>query len=636
MTMAHPHVNRIVTFFLLLTVCRAQSTTGSVGGRLLDSSGAAMSKITVKLRNIATGEVRSAQSEESGNYLFPATQTGRYEITAEATGFKRIVRGPITLDVNQNARVDLILELGSVNETVEVTGDAPLVDTRDVQLGATVDARRVQELPLNGRNVYDLMQLTPGTVNVNTSLTGSNDANYLNVNGNRIRDNNFFLDGAFNNSLFRNGGNMAPNPDAVEEFHLITSNFDAEYGRLPGSVMNVVTKSGTNGFHGTLFDFLRNDSLNARNFFLGVATPLKRNQFGGTLGGPVIKNRTFFFVSYQGLRLRTSTSENGIIVPTSDMRQGNFSALAPAKWPIDPRIGKAFPNGMIPSSRLDPVATQILSKLVPLPNNSAGTYTDLESAPTNDDQGIARIDHQITNSNKISGTLFIDRTNGTMPFGGISTIANYGVLNSIYKQENVVVNDTLSITPALLNEARFSYTRNYYATTTPNRTSWADLGSQATLGATPPRPPQITVTGYWQGGTYGDDIQPQRTFGASDMATWIRGAHTIKAGASFFWNHFQETGNWLGAGQMTFTGTYSKNGEADFELGQAAMFRQNSGLNRDFTGTNTGLFVQDGVAAASVKKFTLAYCTQFHPLSSALRFRHPAVSRLMSFWVGRR
>jgi hypothetical protein len=477
-------VNKIVTFLVFLAVCHAQSTTGSISGRLLDSSGAAMSKITLTLRNMATGEVRSTQSEDSGDYLSPAAPTGRYVIAAEATGFKRVVRGLITLDVNQNARVDLTLQLGSVNEVVQVTGDAPRSIHATFSLGL-LWMRRVQELPLNGRNVYDLMQLTPGTVNVNTSLTGSNDANNLNVNGNRIRENNFFLDGAFNNSLFRNGGNMAPNPDAVEEFHLITSNFDAEYGRLPGSVMNVVTKSGTNGFHGTLFDFLRNDSLNARNFFLGAATPLKRNQFGGTLGGPVVKNRTFFFLSYQGLRLRTSSSENGIIVPTAAMRQGDFSALAPSKWPIDPRTGKAFANGMIPSSRLDPVATQILNKLVPLPNNAAGTYTDLESAPVNNDQGIARIDHQITNSNKISGTLFIDRTNGTLPFGGISNIANYGLTATNYKQENVVVNDTWSIAPTLLNEARFSYTRNLYATTTPIRTSWPDFGSQVTLGATP-------------------------------------------------------------------------------------------------------------------------------------------------------
>src|SRR6478609_7714481 len=189
MTMLQGRVNKIVTFLVFLAVCHAQSTTGSISGRLLDSSGAAMSKITVTLRNMATGEVRSTQSEDSGDYLFPAAPTGRYEIAAEATGFKRVVRGPVTLDVNQNARVDLTLQLGSVNEVVQVTGDAPLVDTRDVQLGATVDARRVQELPLNGRNVYDLMQLTPGTVNVNTSLTGSNDANYLNVSGNQIRDN---------------------------------------------------------------------------------------------------------------------------------------------------------------------------------------------------------------------------------------------------------------------------------------------------------------------------------------------------------------------------------------------------------------------------------------------------------------
>ena len=586
-------LKQISSLLLTLTAlsnCFGQTTTGSVSGKVGDSSGAAVPNVQVTLRNTQTGEARTAVSDASGDYVFPALSTGAYEAEAEAAGFKRVVRGPITLDVNQNARVDLTLQIGAVNEVVEVKSDAPLVDTRDVQLGATIDSKRIQELPLNGRNVYDLMVLTPGTVNVSTSLTGSNDSNYMNVNGQRVRANNFFLDGAFNNSLFRNGGNMAPNPDAVDEFHLITSNFDAEYGRLPGSVMNVVTKSGSNSFHGTLFDFLRNDSLNARNFFQSAVNPLKRNQFGGTLGGPIKRDRTFFFVSYQGLRLRTDSYENGVQVPTLAERRGDFSALPAAKRPTGPQ----WLNGKIISpTLLDPVATQILNKLVPLPNNSSGTYTDSEPAPVNDDQGMLRVDHQLTTANRLSGTLFIDRAIATMPFGGISNIANYGTTISDYRQDNVVLSDTWSLSPALVNEAHLSYTRNYYATTTPIHTSWPDFGSQIALGASPARPPQITVTGFWQGGTYGDDTQPQVTYGGSDIVSWIKGSHSIRAGGSFLFNHFSETGNWLGAAQTTFTGAYTKNAEADFELGEAATFRQNSGLNRNFKGTNTGLFVQD-------------------------------------------
>src|SRR5262249_49331064 len=186
------------------------------------------------------------------------------------------------------------------------------------------------------RNVYDLIALMPGAVNVSTSNTGNNATNQMNVNGNRNSDNNFFLDGGQNTSQFRNGGNMSPNPDAIAEFHLITSNFDAEYGRQPGSVLNVVTRSGSNAFHGTAFEFLRNDSLNARNFFHGTTNPLHWNQFGGTFGGPIRRDKTFFFGSYQGFRVATNTFVNGVLVPPVPQRTGDFSALAAAKRPIDP------------------------------------------------------------------------------------------------------------------------------------------------------------------------------------------------------------------------------------------------------------------------------------------------------------
>src|SRR5581483_8395186 len=240
---ARPKAFSLLFFFLLIGQLPGQTTTGSVSGSVSDSSGARIASATVRLINVATNEARTAVSSASGDYVFPSVPAGNYIVEAESSGFRTERRAGIRLDVNQNARVDFTLQIGQATQVVQVTSDAPLV----------------QDLPLNGRNVYDLTTLMPGVVNVNTSLTGNNDANNMNVNGNRVRANNFFLDGAANNALFRNGGNQAPNPDAVFEFHLITSNFDAEYGRLPGSVMNVVTRSGSNAFHGTLFDFLRND-----------------------------------------------------------------------------------------------------------------------------------------------------------------------------------------------------------------------------------------------------------------------------------------------------------------------------------------------------------------------------------------
>ncbi|MBV9085477.1 MAG: TonB-dependent receptor, partial [Acidobacteriaceae bacterium] len=526
--------------------------------------------------------------------LFPSVPPGNYVLTAEASGFTTERRSGVTLDVNQNARVDFSLQVGQANQVVQVTSDAPLVDTRDVQLGGTVDRQRVQDLPLNGRNVYDLTTLMPGVTNVTTNLTGTNDANNMNVNGNRVRDNNFFLDGAANNSLFRNGGNQAPNPDAVDEFHLITSNFDAEYGRLPGSVMNVVTRSGGNSFHGTVFDFLRNDSVNARNFFQSSVTPLHWNQFGGTLGGPIRHDKTFFFVSYQGFRERTSNYLNSIVLPSAAERGGDFSALPSSKWPVDPTNGnKAFSNGKIPSNRLDPVAQKLLSTFVPLPNNPDGTYSTSAPAPVNDDQGMLRIDHQLTPLNRLSGTLFIDRSDTLQPFASTTQVPNYAVTTTTYAQNNIVLSDQWSITPTLLNEIRAGYTLNRYANNSLIKTSWSDLGSQVVLGAEPPRPPQIFITGYFQAGTFGDDTMPQRTEMLADTFTWIRGSHSIKAGGLYQWNQFRETGNWLGAGQVRFTGSFTKDGFADFLLGDANSFRQNNGLNRDFKSINTGLFVQD-------------------------------------------
>ena len=586
----HPLLLSIISACSLL----AQTPTGSVSGSVSDGSGAQIANAAVRIVNTATNESRTANTSSTGSYVFPSVAAGEYTLDAQSTGFQSQRRTGITLNVNQNARVDFILQIGSVKDVVEVKGDAPLVDTMSVQVGETVDQDRIENLPLNGRNVYDLIGLMPGAVNVTTSVTGTNDSNNMNVNGNRVRDNNFYLDGGPNTSLFRNGGNMSPNPDAVAEFHLITSNFDAEYGRLPGSVLNVVTRSGTNSYHGTIFEFLRNDTVNARNFFQSTVTPLHWNQYGGTFGGPVRKDKTFFFASYQGFREATNSFLNGVLVPTAAQRLGDFSALAANRRPVDPLTNQVFPGGIIPASRLDPVAQNIIKTMIPLPNNAAGTnYSTSAPAPITDDQGMLRVDHQINSGNKLSGTLFLNRSNTVLPYQSNTQIPDWANTNATYKQTNIVISDDWIVTPGLLSQARFSYTLNNYSTAGTVHTSWSDWGSKLTLGAEPPRPPQIILTGAWRAGTFGDDLMPQSSYAASERISWIHGGHNIRAGASGQWNHFLETGNWLGAGQINFTGAFTTNAEADFQLGMAATFRQNNGLNRDFKAANWGAFFQD-------------------------------------------
>ena len=575
-----------------------QTPTGSVSGSVSDSSGAPIPSAAVRIINGATHETHATATSSNGAYIFPIVPVGDYVLEAEAAGFKLEKRTGITLDVNQNARADFVLQVGSVRDVVEVKADSPLVDTMDVQLGETVDQERIENLPLNGRNVYDLIGLMPGAVNVTTAVTGTNDSNQMSVNGNNIRSNNFYIDGGQNTSQWRNGGNMSPNPDAIAEFHLITSNFDAEYGRQPGSVLNVVTRSGSNAYHGTVFEFLRNDSVNARNFFQTATTPLHWNQFGGTFGGPIRRDKTFFFASYQGFREATSAFVNGIVVPTVPQRTGNFSALAAAKQPTDPTTGKTFPGGIIPASRLDPVAQNIIKDLVPLPTNAAGTnYSGSAAAPATEDQGTLRVDHQLTSNNRLSGTLFIDRAITSLPYGNnaSSQLPNWDFTNAVYHQNNVVINNDTVISTNLISQARFSYVENYYASTDQDTQSWADWGSKLVLGALPPRPPQFVLTSAFTAGPggAGNDIMPQTTWAGSERLTWVHGGHNIRMGVGYQWNHFLETGNWLGSAQAHFTGAYTGNSISDLELGMAATFRQNNGLNRNFQESNWSAFIQD-------------------------------------------
>ena len=306
----------------------AQSTGGRIRGTIMDPSGAAIAAAKVTIINEATRTTRETEAGAGGEYIFLEVPVGTYEVNSQSTGFKKYVRKGIVLNLNEVVNLDITLQVGAAVETIEVTGAPPLVDTTSTQLGAVVNERAVSQLPLAQRDAYQLLQLQPGVqsqLGVD-GVYGSDRAGVVSVNGGRGRDNNYTVNGGDGNDQFANLPAIQPSPDAIAEFRVLTNTFDAEYGRNSGAVVNVVTKSGTNDFHGNIYEFFRNKDLNARGFFDSQKLDYLQNQFGATLGGPIIKDKTFFFASFEGNRIRKGTSSDTVAVPTQAERNGDFSA----------------------------------------------------------------------------------------------------------------------------------------------------------------------------------------------------------------------------------------------------------------------------------------------------------------------
>ncbi|MEP7364032.1 MAG: carboxypeptidase regulatory-like domain-containing protein [Acidobacteriota bacterium] len=567
--------------------------SGTILGTVMDESSAAVPASSVTTTNTLTGEIRRATTDAAGNFIVTALPVGQYRVEVKHEGFKAFVATGITLEVNQNVRIDARLTIGAVVESVEVTTDSAKVDTYQTQLGTVVDTHRVNDLPLNGRNVYDLAITLPGVSNTNFNTVSNSGGAFLNVNGSRTRQSTFMLDGAFNNDLWRNSGNTSPNPDAVQEFRLITSNFNAEFGRSPGAVFNVVMKSGTNSLHGSVFEFLRNDKLNARPFFQPTVPQLRQNQYGFAIGGPVIRNKTFFFGSFQGLKVRSLAFVNSATTPTAAERAGDFSAAVANQRPNDPLTNAPFPGAMIPAGRLDPVAKTILDRYVPLPNTPDGRLQSTGSSKDDENQYLVKVDHMLTSNQKLYGSVFWINGGSYQPFPSSTQVPNYANNTTQYTQRNVVVSHDWIISPTMLNQAQFSWSRRDTPIVDEFTHSWSDYGSKVTLGALPARPPQLFINGRWQMGTFGGNGQLQQSFSGSDTVTATHGKHTLKGGVWYLGGKFDEVGNWLGAGQVRFTGNFTRNTLADYMLGMAASFRQNNGLSRVFRSTAVHGFVQD-------------------------------------------
>ncbi len=367
-------ITRCVLLAMIGALVQAElsaQSTAEIRGIVQDESGGIIPGVSVTAINERTGLDRTTVSDIGGRFIFPRLPVGSYRVEATLEGFRKFATETFRLNVEDVQQVNVVLTVGQLSDAVTVSGAAPKIETVGGTISEIVDERRIRELPLNGRDPLQLQLLLPGVVQGPGSTTMQQQGGIA-VHGLRGTSNNYMLDGGDNNDALGGVAAIVPNPDALEEFTVQTSNFSAEYGRNMGAVINAVTKSGTNQFHGSMYEFLRNDALDAKQFFALEKGKLRRNQFGGTLGGPITRDRTFFFFSYEGLRERRGVSTSNLVVPTAAERSGDFSQSSIK--PRDPLTGQFFPNHQIPAARFDRAAVNFLEKMIPLPNQPTGQH----------------------------------------------------------------------------------------------------------------------------------------------------------------------------------------------------------------------------------------------------------------------
>jgi hypothetical protein len=611
-----------VALVILPGLSQAQ-VTGTISGYITDPTGAAIVGATVTATLVQQNIVRTTESNAEGFYNFPFLLPGTYTLSAEKSGFQKFVQSNVTLTVTQNARVDVRLSLGAVTQAVTVSAEAPLVDTRSAAVTGLVDDRRVVDLPLNGRNVIALAATVPGVLNVNApqQLDDARSGPTMNVNGGRDNMNLFTFNGAYFNNPSRNTGMNFPPPDAVQEFRIQTANFSAEYGRNPGSQVNVVSKSGTNEFHGAVFEFLRNDALNARNFFAPTVPGEKQNQFGGATGGPIRKDKLFLFGSYQGLRDRPQAVPTEAFVPSAPHRSGDFrDLLLPLPGtvltdPVDPRTGKSFTdsagvscvsNNVINPNCVSPVANNLLQFV---PQSPSGTVTSLGSSPINDAMYMGRIDLNQSEKNTIFGHFYIDHNTHSSPFAGGGNIAGYIGENFVQETDMVTLNDTYTFNPTLVNQATVSYLRTTsfeHETRTLNPSDFGiNMPQYVPTGAI-----DVNVGNQFDLGSGFTTRFLNNNYQFRDVLNWMKGKHNFKLGGEVLRLHFIQ--RFIGSPGFFFSGTRSGDPVADFLLGAYSTLFLDFGVrDNDDVNNSPSFFFQDEFKVTP--RFTLTYGVRYEP-----------------------
>lgn len=600
----------------LTSVAMAQQM-GQISGVVRDASGAVIPGATITVQETQTGLERITTSDSEGRYALPALRPTTYIIGAEVPGFNKFSRTGVGLLANESATLNITLEIGEVSETVTVDGAAAQVDTTTSTLKEVVDQDRIVELPLNGRNAAQLTTLVPGTVLAPSSGVDQGRTKtapggvVISSNGSRQGGVSYRLDGGNNQDFYTNINQPFPFPDAVQEFSIQTSNYSAVFGNNSGAVVNVVTRSGTNDFHGTAFGFLRNRSLNARNFFDREKSFLKRSQFGASAGGPVIRNKAFFFAGWQGTELRDQRSSRNAFVPTNDQLGGNFSTCgANCGKPIRDPLGGVFANNQIPVSRFDPASLKLATDYLPRATGDGLTF--FSGGKVNDDvyEYVGKGDYQLSDNDHISGRYFFQhfRSAGIFDNSNLLTYSDRARVRS----QNVVLSETHIFSPTLLNEAHFTYNRVHGSRTPPEGApNVSDFG--VNIFQPEPRAIQsINVAGFF---SFGDNPTAQfvrNGFEFTDQLRWIRGKHSFTFGGEVARERVDITNQFRQPGTFAFSGDITGLATSDFLLGRLQQFDQGSGEFKNNRNTFFALYLQDDIKINS--RLTLNLGLRYEPL----------------------
>lgn len=573
----------------------AQLTSATISGKVTDVSGSVLPDSDVSATDVATGAVAHIKTNEEGSYVLLGLSPDVYSLRISHDGFQSYEQRELQIAVGQRLVINAVLSVGTVGETINVTGGGgAAVNLESPMVSTSIDNQMTTQLPLNGRNILQLMQLAPDTSvtavsSYQQSASRPDQANsYVGASGGRGDSTSYYLDGALNEDALTQIANVYPNPDAIQEFSFSSSVYSAKFSGRGGGVMNAVTRGGTNQFHGTLFEFVRNSAFNAINFFGTKPDGLKRHQFGGTIGGPIMKDKTFAFFSYQ----RTTVRQNALTtftVPTGAQRNGDFSMIK--RQLVDPVTGLPFAGNQIPTSRYDPISLKILQMLPA--GDSTGVTRFLSRYQTNTNQFVTRIDQNLGSHLKLYGSYIYDSFQ--QPGNSIQGNLLSATTDQQWLSQFGVVNATYIFSPTLTTTLVGSFSRRTNAATSPaGFPGWSDLGVNVpNMVAAPHTSFYLAVSNYFTKTWNGFYTIPATEGGVGNQWTWGLGRHTLEFGGDVLTSKVIKNQDFKGNGYFVFSGGLSGDGALDFMLGKAATFNQAANFYYVPTRTLPALYVND-------------------------------------------
>jgi hypothetical protein len=603
-----------------LAICALSSlmvwgqATAQISGSVKDQSGAVLPGVEITATQTETGITRNTITNETGSYVLPNLAVGPYRLEVALAGFRTYVQTGIVLQVNSNPVINAVLDVGQVTEQVEVQANASLVETRSVGVGSVIENERILELPLNGRQVTDLIVLSGAAVQTTVNVPDRNMPQVvaMSVAGGLSTGTVYLLDGAMHNDVYSNYNLPLPFPDALQEFKVETSALSAQNGMYSGASVTSVTKSGTNDFHGSLFEFVRNDLFNARNFFATRHSTLKRNQFGGTIGGPIVRNRLFFFGGYQGTTVRQDAADNRAFVPTEAMLAGDFTAITSAQCRTGGQpltLRSPFVDNRIDPARFSRPAVNIATKL-PKTNDPCGLITYGIRQPNDESQIVGKIDYQRNDRHSVFGRAVITLFDQPVPYSLEENLLNTTVLGFDKRAQSYAFGDTYLLGPSTVNSFRLAVNRTTIMRSPGKFFSPAAIGVQNWFVYDPTSMTMAVTGAFSLGAPYG----PIRntSYQAGEDLSLIKGNHQLALGGSLA--HWRSNLNALtnpSLGGFSFNGGSTGLPLADFLMGNMNQFAQRSPSETYMSQWYLGAYLADTWRAAP--RFTVSYGLRWEP-----------------------